>query len=211
MRSRALTLFLFIFVAVSLHARPQIRISGNDVTASVRPHARTVWMAVINTWDGDFRKLYHQHYAVNDDDGDGTVAIHSDVDASHSLWCVVEIDTGEYDMATTSLRAHRNALPDAALHGRGSKPARLSEPLDPSIVWLIRPGSNVWAGYLIDGGALDADQSANGNTEVSLDKLRPLFGGADVIDEFNQNDVLITVDIDTLSASDLKIKGAVQP
>lgn len=162
---------------------PEVAFSTQEVVASgFTPGGRVAFWWLARGVDGFTPWTSRLSEVVADDDGDGSVSLTFESGVpEHSLWTVVDLESGEYTLASPAAGPLREVEPPrrlvANLPGRGvieDQRRRLE-------VLVVRPGKDgeagAWTGGAEDGSGGDGDGRRDGRTQARLEGLDPLEEG----------------------------------
>lgn len=170
----------------------EVRVTG------AKEGARVVAFGIGLGTFNDAPLLTRHAQALADEDRDGTIAFRPRSLPESSVWVAVDMETGEYVLATpTGAVPTPLDLPPAAWHAQR---AHLDIRIEYLEVLVVRPGVAAWTLRMGDGGSNDADGRPNGVLTFRLDRMKRLVGENDGPPVVIPRDLIVAIDPHTLQA-----------
>jgi hypothetical protein len=117
-----------------------------------------------------------------------------------SIWCVIDLQTGAYEVAAPSGYAiRRAALPSSALHAAPNAQInrlRLNHEFI-EVLW-VRPGVGAWLASVGDGGESDTDHGVDGHLSIAPELMEPIGASPPPSNHYLPTDTFILIDPETM-------------
>jgi hypothetical protein len=173
---------------------------GGDVVVFFVARERTTWVT----------HVARETHVLRDDDNDGTVVLQREP-AFHSVWCVVDLATGEYAVSVPEgfPRKERAFRSDAFSAAPGGGVKNLNDDRGYVEVLLVRPRVGVWRASAGDGAASDDDGTRDGQTSISFANMQSVEGAPSAPTQLALGDTIVVVNPRNLefSATQMTAEG----
>jgi hypothetical protein len=186
---------------------PVITFSADGAAVrGLTPSGQVAWFA-IEYRDVDYATEIDRHadLATASTEGSARFAL-GRASATAAIWIAVDVASGAYDVATPAGFRLRQLTPPptAAARGDGSAPDHLTDPRGYIEVVAVRPGVGAWTFHGGDGGIDDDDGQADGELQLSLDRLVPLASSPPSDGHLGEQDLWFVIDPNRMELSILK-------
>lgn len=177
---------------------PEVTFTAEAVVAAGAQPGTRIYFAAVALHPGDYQTRIEKRAGSADSDAQGEARFAADVE-TRSVWIAVDGSGGGYTVASP----HGMLLREMDFPGRGwiDNPNQLLRRMSLDRysvdVFVIRPGVGMWTGNFRDGGAGDADQTFNGETDADLAFLEPV-DGAPALERVHPRDIVFLIDRNTL-------------
>lgn len=203
--SRFLLVAVFLVASVdSFSAVPSAQFLGQSVRISgVTPGGAVAYVSISIEPSDWLNRIVARDGFIADDDRDGVVTIELGArPALRSVWGIVDVSSGASSVAapegfTSALMDPRDRM-NKARGIVGSLDAVEIERNELEIL-LVRPGVGAWRLTANDGGAADADRSANRMVRAALNAMTALGPSGSPPSRVEPGDVAIALDPEELS------------
>ena len=178
---------------------PSVMFDGSAVLAAGATPGATVYFAGVSLSSVDYMLRAERTAASAIAATDGTAKFVTPL-PSRSVWIVVDGQKDGYTVnSPPGMLLREMDFPGKGVQeNAGGQVRKLLFNRYSLDVFLIRPGSGIWAGDVKDGGPADEDRRVDGSTMADLDSLKPLDPSQGPLDRFRPGDYLFIVDRNTL-------------
>jgi hypothetical protein len=155
-------------------------------------------------------RVSHLANVIVDDDRDGVVTFDLGRQIPpNSIWAVVEPQNGHYGIVTgPHLDLAMVPIPaDALRKGAGGAIDRIAFNHDSLELLYVHPGQGAWTWSAMDGDPSADTDGANGITIVSLNKAKPVGGGAQGVTDLALGGTLVAIDPSRMQIGIVHIDG----
>lgn len=171
---------------------PQLAVGTDSVTATgVTANGEVVFFARSVTIRGGVPVLARHAFVGRDDDGDGVVT-HAAAIPAHSIWVIVDMESGAYAYAASAgVEPRAIVLPPGTWrenHGTIDVSRERGEFL------FVRPGKGAWLLDAFQGSARDEDGKNDANLRIRTASMMPLTGKESPPPHPVKKDVLVLID-----------------
>jgi hypothetical protein len=187
---------IFTIATTSVSAEVSVTLDGTAITAEgLSANDRAIIFGLARTVENSVNTTV-QETRVVDTDTSGEVEHESDYgNATHSVWIVVDLATGEYGSAVAP------GMPVEELLGPGGNPINLGQLISGKLIadlivvdlLIVRPGAGAWSAHIGDGGPGDTDGGRDGVLSIDPIALQSLVDGVEPPTQIQGGDVVALV------------------
>jgi hypothetical protein len=195
----AAQLFLFAVCSITtISVSAEVTVALDDTTISAEgltANDRAIIFGLARTVESSVNTTVQETQVV-DTDASGEVAHETDyAKASHSVWFVVDLATGEYDSAVAPEMTVEELL------GPDGKPINPGQLMNGKLIadlivvdlLIVRPGTGAWSAHIGDGGPGDTDGGRDGVLHMSMSHMQSLIDGVEPPTHIQGGDVIVLV------------------
>ncbi len=201
-------LFLSLATTAAVSAAPVLTFEERAVVAQVTKGASTAWLAVVSEPSAYTPRTSEYARIIEDSDNDGIVRFELDAPKPVAVWMVVDMTNGQHAIgAPAGVILNRTTLRPSAVRSRGNNTHSglvfASEAL--TLCWVVRPGAGAWRMIAEDGDDEDTDGRPDGSVTSELRRFRAVGTSAGPPEDFAAGDIIVTISLDGLAVSELRV------
>jgi hypothetical protein len=200
--SSLFALLVLILTTPMAWSEPEIVFEEDRVVAEgITPFGETVWLGVSRDRPSWRTRVVHRRNVITDSEGQGRVEYELEGGVpQHSIWAVVDLQSGEVAVAVPeSYSLRKPEVPAAVFHHTGMGSVELmGTSFRRADIVVVRPGIGAWAVRASDGSENDIDGGQDGLIWIEPEGMEPLIDGREAPVCLEPGDIVVMMDPDHL-------------